>query len=189
MLVGITGRTRRFTTASSAGAGWGVQPHLRLPYRQDRRARADHDRRDPPQGPQDRRQPVKKGGVFPDIGPTKGGLNSKLHAVCDGEGRPIMLLLSALPNARNGSVTKAMTATGSALHWPNAVSRPASRHDQIARSNITTTKPFTDSATKSRTSSRGSKAGDASQSATTAAHIPSCPPSPSPQPSATGCDQ
>ena len=28
------------------------------------------------------------------IGRTKGGLNSKLHAVCDGKGRPIVLLLS-----------------------------------------------------------------------------------------------
>ena len=27
------------------------------------------------------------------IGRTKGGLNSKLHAVCDGHGRPILLLL------------------------------------------------------------------------------------------------
>ena len=28
------------------------------------------------------------------IGRTKGGLNSKLHAVCDGKGRPIVLLLT-----------------------------------------------------------------------------------------------
>ena len=28
------------------------------------------------------------------IGRTKGGLNSKLHTVCDGEGRPIVMLLS-----------------------------------------------------------------------------------------------
>jgi transposase len=57
-----------------------------------------------------------KGGLYPRrIGRTKGGLNSKLHAVCDGEGRPIILLLSegqmsdhrgaallfdSLPNAR-----------------------------------------------------------------------------------------
>jgi transposase len=31
--------------------------------------------------------------VFP-VGRTKGGLNPKLHAVCDGKGRPIILLLS-----------------------------------------------------------------------------------------------
>lgn len=28
------------------------------------------------------------------IGRTKGGLNSKLHTVCDGEGRPLIMLLS-----------------------------------------------------------------------------------------------
>lgn len=38
---------------------------------------------------------VLKGGALPRrIQRTKGGLNSKLHAVCDGEGRPIILLLS-----------------------------------------------------------------------------------------------
>lgn len=36
---------------------------------------------------------LKKGGPRR-IGRTKGGLNSKLHTVCDGEGRPIILLLS-----------------------------------------------------------------------------------------------
>ncbi|WP_192798407.1 IS5 family transposase [Brucella intermedia] len=36
-----------------------------------------------------------KKGMFPRrIGRTKGGLNSKLHTVCDGEGRPIIMLLS-----------------------------------------------------------------------------------------------
>lgn len=28
------------------------------------------------------------------LGRTKGGLNSKLHAVCDGEGRPVVMMLS-----------------------------------------------------------------------------------------------
>ena len=37
---------------------------------------------------------LKKGDVPRRIGRTKGGLNSKLHTVCDGEGRPIILLLS-----------------------------------------------------------------------------------------------
>ena len=37
-----------------------------------------------------------KGGFFPrHIGRTKGGLNSKLHAVCDGEGRPLAMCLTA----------------------------------------------------------------------------------------------
>ncbi|CAN7541007.1 IS5 family transposase [Pararhizobium sp. LjRoot255] len=36
-----------------------------------------------------------KKGMFPRrIGRTKGGLNSKLHAVCDDDGRPIIMLLS-----------------------------------------------------------------------------------------------
>ena len=42
----------------------------------------------------DRRQPFKKGPVPRCIGRTKGGLNSKLHAVCDGQGRPVIMLLS-----------------------------------------------------------------------------------------------
>ncbi|MFK4875062.1 IS5 family transposase [Novosphingobium sp. ZW T3_23] len=36
-----------------------------------------------------------KKGLFPRrIGRTKGGLNSKLHSVCDGKGRPLVMLLS-----------------------------------------------------------------------------------------------
>src|SRR6185312_4979103 len=52
------------------------------------------DRRHPPQGPPHRRQPAQKGAVPRRIGRTKGGLNSKLHAVCDGKGRPLVMLLS-----------------------------------------------------------------------------------------------
>jgi transposase len=37
---------------------------------------------------------AEKGGTPRRIGGTKGRLNSKLHAVTDGEGRPIMLMLS-----------------------------------------------------------------------------------------------
>ncbi|WP_420606523.1 IS5 family transposase [Novosphingopyxis sp.] len=37
---------------------------------------------------------LKKGAVPRRIGRTRGGLNSKLHAVCDGLGRPLILLLS-----------------------------------------------------------------------------------------------
>ncbi len=33
-----------------------------------------------------------KAGVF---GRTRGGLDSKLHAVCDGDGKPVVLLLTA----------------------------------------------------------------------------------------------
>lgn len=71
---------------------------------------------------------LKGGALSRCIGRTKGGLNSKLHAVCEGLGRPIMmpltegqmsdrkgarLLFSRLPAPRNCSPTKAMTAVGS----------------------------------------------------------------------------
>jgi transposase len=36
----------------------------------------------------------KRGGPDRCLGRTKGGLNSKLHAVCDGQGRPVVLLLT-----------------------------------------------------------------------------------------------
>ena len=41
-----------------------------------------------------RSQPAKKRDVPHRIGQTKGGLNSKLHAVCDEAGLPIVILLS-----------------------------------------------------------------------------------------------
>jgi transposase len=37
---------------------------------------------------------LKKGAIPRRIRRTKGGLNSKLHAVCDGQGRPLIMLLS-----------------------------------------------------------------------------------------------
>jgi transposase len=44
--------------------------------------------------PPDRLQSGKTGGAPRRIGRTKGGLNSKLHALCDGIGRPLVLCLS-----------------------------------------------------------------------------------------------
>jgi transposase len=55
----------------------------------------DDDRRNPPQGAPDSGQPAQKGALPRHIGRTKGGLNSKLHAVCDSQGRPRTLFLSA----------------------------------------------------------------------------------------------
>ena len=105
------------SSGTITGAGFGGSPKsgLRRAGGQGRGTRPDHDRRHSSQGAPDRRQPVKRGALPRRIGRTKGGLNSKLHAVCDGEGRPIILLLtegqmsdhkgaflllSALPNAR-----------------------------------------------------------------------------------------
>lgn len=47
-----------------------------------------------PESPPHGCEPAQKGDVPRRIGRTKGGLNSKLHTVCDGDGRPIILLLS-----------------------------------------------------------------------------------------------
>ena len=71
-----------------------VQPDLLGVVGQGWKAGPVDDRRHPPQGAPDRRQPSKKRAVPRRIGRTKGGLNSKLHAVCDGQGRPLILLLS-----------------------------------------------------------------------------------------------
>ena len=54
---------------------------------------ADH-RRDASQGPPHGGEPAQKRAVPRRIGRTKGGLNSKLHAVTDGDGKPLILLLS-----------------------------------------------------------------------------------------------
>ena len=59
-----------------------------------RRTRRDHDRRDAPEGAQNGGKPLKRVALPRCIGRTKGGLNSKLHAVCDGGGRPIVMLLT-----------------------------------------------------------------------------------------------
>jgi hypothetical protein len=95
------------------------------------KAGADHDRRNALEGASDRRKSFKKGSVPRRIG-RKGGLNSKLHAICDGAGRPLVMLLSedqisdfkgaalvlsALPTC---SPTKATTPTGSARRSSNA---------------------------------------------------------------------
>jgi transposase len=51
-------------------------------------------------------QPAKRGDVPRLTGRTKGGLNSKLHAVCDGKGRPVRLLLTeGQPSDHKGAAT------------------------------------------------------------------------------------
>ena len=48
-----------------------------------------------PQGSPHRVEPPKRGALPRRIGRTKGGLNTKLHAVCDGRGRPVAMALTA----------------------------------------------------------------------------------------------
>ena len=43
--------------------------------------------------------PFRIGVVPRRVGRIKGGLNSKLHAVCDGQGRPLILLSSEGPKS------------------------------------------------------------------------------------------
>jgi hypothetical protein len=59
---------------------------VRLTKKRGRKARADRDRRRASEGAPHRRRPFKKGPLPRRIGRTKGGLNSKLHAACDGKG-------------------------------------------------------------------------------------------------------
>jgi hypothetical protein len=89
-----TARTRRSTTVSCAGAVSGSSIRFSPRWRVRRQAAPADDRRDPSKSASHRRQPFKKGPVPRRIGRTKGGLNSKLHAVCDGRGRPLIMLLS-----------------------------------------------------------------------------------------------
>lgn len=62
----------------------------------ERHAEDDHDRRDLPQGTPHGIKPAgKKGGLGRLIGRTKGGMNTKLHAVTDANGRPISFFMTA----------------------------------------------------------------------------------------------
>jgi transposase len=73
---------------------WSVRPHLRRPGGRGRTAVTADDRCHASEGASHRRQPAQKGAFPRCIGRTKGGLNAKLHAVCDGQGRPVVLLLT-----------------------------------------------------------------------------------------------
>ena len=69
-----------------------LRPHFRGPRRRTPKARTHHDRLDASEGASHGGQPFKKGAVPRRIGRTKGGLNSKLHVVCDGAGKPLVML-------------------------------------------------------------------------------------------------
>src|ERR1700730_1019083 len=87
-------RTRLFTTGSSAGAGSACLTGFSRHAPATGQSQSDYDRRHLSEGAPDRGEPLEKGAVPRRIGRTKGGLNSKLHAVCDGEGQTLVLLLS-----------------------------------------------------------------------------------------------
>ena len=86
-------RKRRSTTGSLAGADWECSVKFSPNWRPGPEARAPDDDATH-QKPSHRSQSAQKGAVPRRIGRTKGGLNSKLHAVCDEQGRPLVMLLS-----------------------------------------------------------------------------------------------
>ncbi len=133
-------------------------------------------------------------------------MNSKLHAVCDSEGqpRPLFLtagqvsdytgaaaLLSTLPSAKVLLADKGLMPTGFAMPSQNAASTSAYPRNQTGKPRYPLTGCSTASATRSRTCSANSRAGTASTPAMTAAPTPSCPQSspPSRPSSSSGYDQ
>jgi|SRR5208337_3466933 len=111
-----------------------LRPDFREPCRRGRSARPAHHRFHPSLSAQDGGKPSQKGAVPRCLGHTKGGLNSKLRAVTDQDGKPLILLLTPgqmsdhkgaklmLPQA-----IRATTATPSARRSPKKASSPASR--------------------------------------------------------------
>jgi transposase len=181
---------------------WSVRPHLRRPGGRGRPAVAADDRCHASEGASHRCQPAQKGAFPRCIGRTKGGLNAKLHAVCDGQGRPVVLLLTEgqasdhrgaalmlprLPPANELIADRGVrqrplqgrtrSAWHRRLHPLDALAQAA----HPARPNGST-----DNATASRTCSAASRTGGASPCATTDALTPSSQPSLSPQPSPSG---
>jgi transposase len=74
------------------GRAWRLGEDLHR-ARQCRRGRSIVHRFQLHQGPSLRRR-RKRGGLAHGIGRTKGGRNTKLHAVCDAKGRPLVLVLT-----------------------------------------------------------------------------------------------
>jgi hypothetical protein len=88
-------RTRPYIIALSGGAASVFWQDLCCPDRTGWPFEASDDRCNTPQGTPDIDVPVQKEAFPRHIGRTKGSLNSKLHAVCDDQGRPVRLHLTA----------------------------------------------------------------------------------------------
>jgi hypothetical protein len=66
-------------------------------------------------------------------GRTKGGLNSKLHVVCDGHGRPLVMLLG------EGQISHYKGAASMLAAIPDAVTMPADKgYDAVRKTRSTT---------------------------------------------------
>ena len=133
-------------------------------------------------------EPSKKRAVPRCLGRTKGGLNSKLHAVTDQDGKPLILLLTpGQMSDHKGAklmlpqLPPAKSLTGEKGYDSDAFRKAliergidlASRPRKTASARSPTMRRSTKSGTKSKTASPGSKTGGGSQRATTAARTPS----------------
>ena len=172
------------------------------PSRRARRKEDRDDRRDISEGPSNGDQHGReKRGRGRLTGRTKGGMNTKLHAVCDSQGRPIGLfvtagqvsdyigaraLLSGLQNVKWLLGVAAMTPTGSGKRCKTKGYAAASRSEGSERPRSNTTSPDKSGATASRSCSEGSRAGGAWQPTMTAVPRYSSRPSTSPLSSSIG---
>jgi len=90
------GRRRPSITDGSGGATWGVRADYDGACCQGTRQQDNLNRCNlPPSAPHGVEPTVKKGGRGRLIGRTKGGMNTKLHAVTDAIGRPIRFFITA----------------------------------------------------------------------------------------------
>lgn len=128
-------------------------------------------------------------------------MNTKLHAICDSNGLPLDLfvtagrvsdylgtwaLLGGLPKVAWLLGIEATMPTGSDTRCKTRGYAPVSLDENSARKPSNTTSTDTNGATASRSCSAGSRIGGAWQPAMTVAHRSSCRPSLSPQPSFIG---
>ena len=116
-------------------------------------------------------------------------MNSKLHAVCDGKGRPLVMLLSegqmsdfkgaalmlpAMPRAKELLADKGYDADWFREALANRKIAACIPSKSNRKAPIPTTPPSTNSATEARTCSAGSRTGDASTPDTTVAPTAIC---------------
>ena len=90
---GSTVPTRRSRTGSSGGAGWAYSTRYSRNWQVKKPNQSDLSSTQLTSKPVVSQQACKKRDLIRRIGRTKGRLNSKLHAVCDGLGRPLVMLL------------------------------------------------------------------------------------------------
>jgi transposase len=142
---------------------------------------------------------LRKNGMFPRcLGRTKGGLNSKLHAVCEGQGRPVALLLSegqmsdykgaalllpSLPKAKELLADRGYDADWFRAALIEKGITPCIPTKRTARHQENTTKPFISNGTRWSRCSEKSRIGGGSLYAMTVALTPSSRLSVSRQPS------